>query len=388
MTTPPTFDDLVSLYFEDALDAGGLEELNVLLATRPDLAARFVHLGRIHGALRELEAGSGAREVVPVRRRAWLAWAIPGMAAAAFLALVGLLARPSARLEGATGPVTFDGSALETSAGGAATLVLSDGSRLHAGGDTALRLADGGVIVGRGTLACDVPAGRSRPLALTSPEAALRTSGARFFLSVELESTLCRVEEGEVRMERRATSESIDLRAGTYALAGRGQEFRPVAGSKSAPRPEVPHVRLLAPDRWPRSYALSPFHVGSLLYRDRGWEITTIPPELDGALGIVTLAEDRRSQEERLLVFEIDREADVWVGIDGRAAQLSKKLPSWLRGWEATGLRIHSKTASNSYYHLYRRRFPAGEVALGGNHCGGDTGAAVNYTVLVTPSNH
>lgn len=388
MTTPPRFDELVSLYFDDALDAGGLEELNVLLSTRPDLATRLVHLGRIHGALRELEAGRAARELGPVRRRTWLAWAVPGVAAAAFLALVGLLTRPAARLEGVTGPVAFDGSALQTSAGGAATLVLPGGARLHAGGETALRLSGGGVDVLRGTLACDVPAGRAAGLSLTTPEAQLRTSGARFFLSVELESTLCRVEEGDVRMERRATSGAIDLRAGNYALAGRGQEFKPVAASSPVPRPEAPQVRLLAPARWPRSYAVAPFHVGSLLYRDRGWEITTIPAELDGALGIATLAEDRRSQEERLLVFEIDREADVWVGIDGRAAQLAKKLPSWLSGWEATGLKIYSKTASNSYYHLYRKRFPAGEVALGGNHSGGDTGAGVNYTVLVTPPRH
>lgn len=381
------FEDMVSRYFDDALGVSEIGELNGLLVTRPDLASRFVEAGRIHGGLRELSLESATASSPVGRRRPQAAWAISTLAAAAFLVLVGVLARPGVRLESSTGTVRFNGSSLETPAGGAATLVLPGGTRLHAGAETVLTLAAGSVTLSRGTLAAEVlDRAATDPFLVTTPQAEVRAPGGRFLLSVELDSTLCRVEEGDLRMLRRETGEILKLRGGNYALAGALREFRSIPVSTPASRGDPIRIKIVAPERWPKSYVAYPFHAGSLLYRDRGWEITDIPPEVDGALGIATLAEDRRSQEERLLVFEIDRPADVWVGIDGRAAHLSKKLPLWLEGWESTGLRIHSKTASNSYYHLYRRRFPAGEVALGGNHQGGDTGAVVNYTVLVTPA--
>jgi hypothetical protein len=379
------FDDLVSFYFDDALDPEGLAELNQLLATRLDLASRFVHLGRVHGGFRELSASPIESSRAPNRRRTLLLVIPPTLAAAAFLFLVFVLTRPSARMEESQGAVTFDGSSLETPTGGSATIALPDGSRLHAGADTALGLAPGRVTLHRGTLAAEVV--RQKPgssLVFSTPQADVRVIATRLFLSIEVDSTLCRVEEGQVQVTRPGHDQVLDVRGGFYAVATPQSELKAEPVARPAPVPGVPTVRVIAPSRWPKSYGVAPFHTGSLLYKDRGWRITDIPSEVDGAVGIVTLAEDRRSQEERLLVFEIDREADVWVGIDGRAAQLSKKLPGWLAGWESTGLRIYSKTAANSYYHLYRRRFPAGEVVLGGNHQGGDTGAAVNYTVLVT----
>ena len=376
------FEDLVSFYFDDALDPEGVAELNELLATRQDLAARFVRLGRVHGGMRELSGVAGSSARAPRRRRTLFLVGPPALAAAAFLVLVFLLTRPSARLEEFQGPVTFDGTALEVPAAGSATLALPDGTRIHAGSETSLRLAPGGVTLSRGTLAAEVP--REKTLRFTTPQAEALAPGSRLFLSVEPESTLCRVEEGLVRMTSLATRKAVDVKAGSYAVTTPLADLKAEPVSKPERARRSPKVRILAPTRWPKSYAVASFRAGSLLYRDRGWEITDIPPEVDGALGIVTLAEDRKSQEERLLVFEIDQEADVWVGIDGRAAQIHQKLPGWLSGWESTGLRIYSKTASNSYYHLYRRRFPAGEVVLGGNHQGGDTGAAVNYTVLVT----
>lgn len=376
------FEDLVSFYFDDVLDSEGVAELNQLLATRQDLASRFVRLGRVHGGMRELAATVGSSARTPIRRRRFLVFATPTFAAAAFLVLVYVLSRPSARLEESQGSVTFDGSSLETPAGGSATLALPDGTRLHAGAETSLRLASGGVTLHHGTVAGEVS--RQTSLKVTTPQAEVLILGSRLFISVELESTLCRVEEGLVWMTSRDSRKTVEVGAGFYAVTTPLADLKAEPVSKPERARSSPKVRILAPARWPKSYSVASFRAGSLLYRDRGWEITDIPPEVDGALGIVTLAEDRKSQADRLLVFEIDQEADVWVGIDGRAAQIHKKLPGWLSGWESTGLRIYSKTASNSYYHLYRRRFPAGEVVLGGNHQGGDTGAAVNYTVLVT----
>lgn len=382
---PEVFEDLVSLYFDHALDAEGMAELNRLLGSKPELAARFVRMGRVHAGIQELSGSRASSVPSRVSRRKLLLWISPAAAAVGFLALTLFIARPSARLEDSSGAAIFDGSSLETSAGGSGTVRLPDGTRLHAGAETSLKIEPGRVTMRRGTLAADVA--RQQPgqaLVFSTPQADAKVLGTRLFLSVEPDSTLCWVEEGHVQVVRPGGGHVVDIREGFYTVATPQTELKAEPVAKSPATVTAPTIRIIAPDRWPKSYAAYPFHEGSLIYRDRGWRITDLPPELDGALGIATLAEDRRSQEASLLVFEIDRESDVWVGIDGRAAKDLKKLPSWLTEWTSTGLQIYSKTAANSYYHLYRRRFPAGTVSLGGNHHGGDTGAMVNYTVLVT----
>jgi len=379
------FEDLVSLYFDDALDADGTAALNVLLASRPDLARRFVTLSRVHAGIQELSGRVAQPSRRTPSRRILFTGALLAAAAAGVLLAVYLSLPTRARLEDAVGGATFDGTALETPGGGAATVLLPDGSRLHAGPDTSLRVESGRVTLHRGTLSADVAKqAPGKELVFATPQASARVLGTRLFLAVESDSTLCRVEEGRVRLTRQDSSQSVDVPGGFYAVAAPQADLRVEPVAKAARKEGAPVLKILAPDRWPKAYIAYPFHAGSLLYRDRGWRITDIPAEVDGALGIATLAEDRRSQDQSLLIFEVDRDVDIWVGIDGRAVQLSKKLPTWLAGWEQTGLRLYSKTASNSYYHLFRRRFPAGKITLGGNHCGGDTGAAVNYTVLVT----
>jgi hypothetical protein len=258
-------------------------------------------------------------------------------------------------------------------------LRLPDGARLHAGAETRLRVVADEVTLETGTLAVDVP---PRARVFQTPHAQVRAHGSRFTLSVDATSTLCKVEDGRVALFDVLGAASVEVAAGHYAIATSQAELK--SEPLVAPAAAGPSIRLIAPARWPQKYGIWPFRPGALIYGDRGYRITDMPPELEGALGIATMAEDRRSADAELLVFELDREASVWVGIDGRAAQDLGKLPAWLAGWERTGLKIHSLTAGNSYYHLFRKRFPAGRVALGGNHQGGDTGAKVNYTVLVT----
>ena len=382
---PESFEDLVSLYFDHALDAEGVAELNRLLASKPELAARFVRMGRVHAGIKEL-SGSKASSVRPgVSRRKVFLWITPAAAAAGFLVLTLFIARPSARLEESSGSVVFDGSSLETPAGGSGTVRLPDGTRLHAGSETSLQIESGRVTLRRGTLAADVAKQKpGQSLVFSTPQAEAKVLGTRLFLAVEGDSTLCRVEEGHVQVVRQGTTQAVDVRGGFYTVATPQAELKAEPVAKAVPSTSGPTIRFVAPDRWPKTFASYPFREGSLLYRDRGWRITTMPAELDGAIGIATFAEDRKSQDEKALVFEIDREADVWVGIDTRSAKNARKVPDWMKEWESTGLRIQSKTAGNSTYQLYRRRFPAGTVALGGNHHGGDTGAGVNYTVLVT----
>jgi hypothetical protein len=84
MTAEERFDGLVSSYLDEALDAEGMSELNGLLATRADYAARFVKLSRLHGGLREIQRREPA--VAPPERRRFGVVLIAALVAAALLA--------------------------------------------------------------------------------------------------------------------------------------------------------------------------------------------------------------------------------------------------------------------------------------------------------------
>jgi FecR-like protein len=379
-----SFDDLVSLYFDDALDADGVAELNRML-TQPELAKRFVHLSRVHGGMRELSSVAVGSVVSRVRRRLFQPWLPPAVAAAGFLVLIYFLSGPAARLEEAVGQVKFDGKKFESPARGSGTIVLPDGTRLLAGAETTLRLEGERIQLDRGRVAADIGRQRGgRTLIFSTPQAEAKVLDTRLFLSVDVDSTVCSVEKGHVELTQKSTHQKVNVDGGQSAVAGPQGELKTEQAPKPVPPSGAAAVRITIRPQWPKTYKIATFSKDSLIYGDRGWRITEIPAEVDGAQGIKTFEEDRASQEESVLVFELDREADVWVGIDGRAEK-AKKLPLWMASWEPTGLKIHSKTAGNSYYHLYRHRFPAGTVTLGGNHHGGDTGAKVNYTVLITP---
>jgi hypothetical protein len=90
------FDDLASLYLDDALPAERLEDFNRALAGRPELAARFVRLGRVHGGLRELQAIEAAGALRPVVRPhpSWPALVPLGFAAALTIGLAAYLSLP------------------------------------------------------------------------------------------------------------------------------------------------------------------------------------------------------------------------------------------------------------------------------------------------------
>jgi hypothetical protein len=90
--SPEEFDDLASLYLDDALPADRAEDFNRTLATRPELAARFVRLGRIHGGLRELEGMTLPRS----SKVSFASWLPVGIAAALLLSLVVILSIPEA----------------------------------------------------------------------------------------------------------------------------------------------------------------------------------------------------------------------------------------------------------------------------------------------------
>jgi hypothetical protein len=370
--------DLIQGHLDGTLTEAEAARLMDLLRSDPEAREAFARALRQDVLLGEVLSEAGAPARASIRR--------PLLLAAAACVLVGLGValwgpRPGAKLEEALGDVRFDGTSLETPAGGSARLHLPDGTRLHAGSETRLTLGKTRIDVHQGTLAADV-APQAASLVFATPQAEARVLGTRLVLAVEPNETVCKVDEGHVRLVSRTTEQAVDVKGGHYAIATPQGELKaePLAPPPASGRPAV---TIVAPNRWPRSYSTYTFREDALIYRDRGYRITTLPEELDGAVGIATLAADKDSEDASLLVFTIDREAEVWVGIDARAAKDARKLPAWLAGWEATGRKAYSRTAGNSTYHFYRKRFPAGSVSLGGNHHGGDTGAGVNYLVLV-----
>lgn len=117
---------------------------------------------------------------------------------------------------------------------------------------------------------------------------------------------------------------------------------------------------------------------GALWASDRDYTLHDIPTELVGAVYLVTVMNDRTASDAAFLTFDVTAPVDVWVGHDHRA----RSKPAWMKDWEKVGKAI---TVSNKscQLELYRKRFPAGKISLGGNTA---SGASAMYTVAVTPA--
>lgn len=120
------------------------------------------------------------------------------------------------------------GQAVETRAGGKASLQFADKTRLELGPASLLSgLADDAsgkrAHLVAGTLAADVPrqpAGRA--FVLTTPHSDVRVLGTKFTLAVTADSTRLEVTEGRVRLTRLTDKRSVEVAAGQFALAAPG----------------------------------------------------------------------------------------------------------------------------------------------------------------------
>jgi hypothetical protein len=161
----------------------------------------------------------------------------------------------------------------------------------------------------------------------------------------------------------------MDLAEGVYPYfykhSGRGLEVL----ESGEPLPEVIHEQAPAPKNdliekvkfnSKNAYEVVPggFDRGAVLWTDRSYKVGEIPGELKGAAYIRTPMEDRASQAADLITFTMKTNGAVYVGLKDEM----RTLPSWMAGWEATGLSID---ASNKLM-LYKKTVKAGEpVALG-----------------------
>ncbi len=120
-------------------------------------------------------------------------------------------------------------------------------------------------------------------------------------------------------------------------------------------------------------YAPAPITAGSKYYVDRPTTIADVPLPYQGAIWIKTANSDKSSAKSPFLTFDIDEDAEIYVGHDFRIFP----KPAWLNSWKNT--RDDIADSSGVIFRLYKKAFPAGKVVLGPN-----VGSGANmYVVLV-----
>ncbi|WP_347159338.1 hypothetical protein [Pontibacter chitinilyticus] len=127
-----------------------------------------------------------------------------------------------------------------------------------------------------------------------------------------------------------------------------------------------------------KRYTLAEMAVGVPMYTDRSYQITSVPGSLSGATLLQTANGDKWNADASLLSFDVSKDALVYVAYDPRATV----LPAWLANWEKLSDQIGVNDSKISSMTVYVKRFPAGNVLVGGNQASPADGAENNYFIL------
>jgi hypothetical protein len=112
---------------------------------------------------------------------------------------------------------------------------------------------------------------------------------------------------------------------------------------------------------------------GAHAYIDRSYTFIGIPSYVEGATYIKTANDDKASQGNSFLSFDVNPDVTVYVGYDIRIGG----TPSWLFDFTDTGDEI---VTSDTAFRLFAKDFSAGTITLGGNDGGGGYSM---YTVII-----
>jgi len=130
----------------------------------------------------------------------------------------------------------------------------------------------------------------------------------------------------------------------------------------------------------PSNYAKNTLSIGSEYYLDRAYKIDSQPAGFENHTAILTRNDDKNVSDSEHIILNLSSSATIYVAYDQRASS----LPTWLESFTSTGDKVYSDgDSSMEYFRLYKKDYPPGQVVLGGNHCGGDTGAGSNYIVYI-----
>lgn len=119
--------------------------------------------------------------------------------------------------------------------------------------------------------------------------------------------------------------------------------------------------------------------VGSPVYTDRSYAVTSVAKEIAGSSYIVTPNDDKGLADETLISFEVDGPIRVFVAYDMRATS----LPDWLRDWTDIALNFETSDIGRS---LHYKDFDAGKIVLGANSAAGSVNAQSNFNVIIVKS--
>lgn len=119
---------------------------------------------------------------------------------------------------------------------------------------------------------------------------------------------------------------------------------------------------------------------GVLVYIDRSITYSSLLASLEGATYIKTANDDKLSQDDQLLSFEVNQSVTVYVAHDNRY----QIKPDWLLQFEDTG---EDLTTTDTSFSIFQKVFPAGTVVLGGNVDPTEAENNSMYTVIVVASN-
>ncbi|MFP4420632.1 MAG: fibronectin type III domain-containing protein [Desulfococcaceae bacterium] len=116
---------------------------------------------------------------------------------------------------------------------------------------------------------------------------------------------------------------------------------------------------------------------GETSYLDRSYAYDEVPGKLVGGVYIRVANDDKTSTRNDFLRFNVSQGVDVYVAHDDRIT----RKPDWLGSFSDTGMDLISADKPMS---LFKKKFPSGEVVLGGNVV---SPANCNmYTVAVLPA--
>jgi len=114
--------------------------------------------------------------------------------------------------------------------------------------------------------------------------------------------------------------------------------------------------------------------LNNLQYIDRTFTFSDIPTGFQGLTYIKTANDDKSSQGNSFLSFDVNQDVTVYVA---HRVELTPK-PSWLLSFADTGLILQG----SGDFNILKKDFPAGTITLGGNIESGTTGRSM-YTVIL-----
>jgi len=178
---------------------------------------------------------------------------------------------------------------------------------------------------------------------------------------------------------------SLRLNHATGVSGGKRPQPTRLSAANKPPQIDSPTGAALVRNLKARSgapYKVVPggFAVKTPVYVDRGFRLSSVPSELEGADLIQTANNDDNSRGDQWLSAEALVPVRVWVGIDAR----QQVVPNWVQK-NFVKQPFTAAIDEGAKFVFYRRTFAAGPIELGGNTDDGRVGGKGNYIVAISP---